>query len=170
MSDYSQLIQHADWQHSMETVLPSSVSSWLNLSSSLTATLTQTFGEVRVSVLNESWITFLNDNERRFFPKKATRFWCREVMLKNQDTPLIFARTLMPDSLLAQHIELQQLGNRALGEWLFMRPDRIRQRLEWTQDQATGLYARRALMQIGQESMVVAELFLTPRIFTRTIK
>ncbi|MGC6406053.1 chorismate lyase [Bisgaard Taxon 45] len=170
MSDYSQLIQHADWQHSMETTLPSSVSSWLNLSSSLTATLTQTFGEVRVSVLRESWITFLNDNERRFFPKEAARFWCREVMLKSQDTPLVFARTLMPDSLLAQHIELQQLGNRALGEWLFTRSDRIRQKLEWMQDQTTELYARRALIQIGQESMMVAELFLTPQIFTRSIK
>lgn len=90
--------------------------------------------------------------------------------LKSQDIPLIFARTLIPASLLTQHSELQQLGNRALGEWLFMQSDRIRQKLELTQDKNTALYARRALMSIGAENMMVAELFLTPQIFTRVVK
>ncbi|HHE3584164.1 TPA: chorismate lyase [Pasteurella multocida] len=170
MSDYSQLLQNATWQPSTDMQLPLSISSWLELSTSLTTQLKQAFGEVNVCVLAESWITTLNENERQFFPKQACPCWCREVILKSQDIPLIFARTLIPASLLTQHRELQQLGNRALGEWLFMQSDRIRQKLELTQDKNTALYARRALMSIGAENMMVAELFLIPQIFTRVVK
>ncbi|WP_424409185.1 chorismate lyase [Pasteurella sp. PK-2025] len=169
MSNYSECLQQAEWVNTTNMPSSQSIGHWLTLSTSLTKQLITHFGEIKVCVLAEYWVDELIENEQQFFPKQENRLWCREVILKHQAQPLIFARTLIPVSLVNQHRELQQLGERPLGEWLFMFPDRIRTKLEWTQDNATGLYARRALMQIGQESMMVAELFLTPQIFTRTI-
>ncbi|MGC7590656.1 chorismate lyase [Bisgaard Taxon 46] len=170
MFDYSRFIQQANWLSPEEMNIPPHIENWLNLSTSLTAQLRAAFSEINVKVLSEYWDGNVSQNEQAFFVKGVQKFWCREVLLNSDTQPLIFARTLIPNTLLATHSELQQLGNRALGEWLFTRPDRIRTKLEWAYEPDNKLYARRALVQIGDETMMVAELFLASDIFTRTIK
>lgn len=174
MRDYSTLLQSGNWQQTNTLILPPAVYQWLSLSTSLTEQLRLAFGTIRVEVLSEYWVTDLDDNERDFFPTQQEQFWCREVILKNQDNALIFARTLMPHSLLEKYPELQYLGNRALGEWLFRHPKRFKQKQQWLKDDITCFYARRTLMALGknehQEYLLVAELFLEPNIFMREIQ
>lgn len=67
MSNYSQLLQNATWQPSTDMQLPPSISSWLELSTSLTTQLKQAFGEVNVCVLTESWITTPKGKVRSIF-------------------------------------------------------------------------------------------------------
>lgn len=170
MCDYSQFIQQANWLLPEDMNVPLHIENWLSLSTSLTAQLRSSFPTINIQVLTEYWVNSVSQNEQDFFVRTHKQFWCREVLLNSDTQPLIFARTLIPNTLLAAHSELQQLGNRALGEWLFTRPDRIRTKLEWSYEPDKKLYARRVLMQIGHETMMVAELFLASDIFTRRIK
>lgn len=174
MRNYSTLLQSGNWQQTSALLLPSAVHQWLSLSTSLTEQLRLAFGSISVEVLSEFWIEELTNGERDFFPFVQEKVWCREVILKKQENALIFARTLMSPALLENYPELQHLGNRALGEWLFSHPKRIKQKQQWLQDEITGLYARRTLMALEKNArpdhILVAELFLEPSIFMREIQ
>lgn len=171
---YSTLLQRGRWRCPEDVVLSPKVHQWLSLSTSLTEQLRIAYGAIDVEVLAEYWIKDLNESEGAFFSSQEEQFWCREVILAHQKNPLIFARTLMPLSLINHYAELQNLGNRALGEWLFKHPNRIKQKQEWLQDEVSGFYARRTLIGLEkdnhQDHILVAELFLEPNIFIRGIQ
>ncbi|WP_101776149.1 chorismate lyase [Pasteurella oralis] len=173
MHNYSKDLQEANWLFSDNIKmqqLSQNEQKWLLLSSSLTKQLRVHFGPVEVRVLSECWLTNLAESEKCLF-WGYERFWCREVLLHIQNKPLIFARTLMPEGFLLQHLELQRLGNKALGEWLFSQQNRVRKILQWAK--IDGLqydtYARRALVEVNTYPMMVAELFLEPQIFTEEV-
>ncbi|SUC09344.1 putative chorismate--pyruvate lyase [Pasteurella canis] len=173
MHKYSKCLQEANWlffdkSHTLQP--PLNIQKWLLLSSSLTEQLRLHFGSVKVNVLSEYWLNNVAESERHLFTEYK-RFWCREVLLYTQNKPLIFARTLMPDHFLLQHLELQQLGNRALGEWLFNQRNRQRKTSQWAkiEEFQYETYARRTLIEVNTSPIMVAELFLEPQIFTEEI-
>lgn len=101
----------------------------------------------------------------------------REVLLKNGDTPLVFAHSVIPQSGLAgPWTRLAGLGNRPLGAALFSNPRIDRHALEFKQvDRRHPLYrlaaphaarapaslwARRSLFSLAGHPILVTEVFL----------
>ena len=101
----------------------------------------------------------------------------REVLLLNQETPLVFAHSIIPFTGLAgPWAELAGLGNRPLGAALFTNPRIQRQALEYQHlDRRHTLYraaaqhlsatprtlwARRSLFALHNSPILVTEVFL----------
>lgn len=99
----------------------------------------------------------------------------REVLLHVGDTPLVLARTILPEATIRiAHRNLSHLGTRPLGEVIFAYPDlELRQRYfsraevktwstavqsEFNVDQA--VWGRRTLYAIHNEPLLVSEFFL----------
>lgn len=106
----------------------------------------------------------------------------REVLLYCQNTPYIFARSIIPFSTLTgRQRRLAHLGNRPLGAYLFSQPDLQRDAMEvsclrpgWQlfedalqnvdNKSAACLWARRSVFRLNQKPLLVAEVFL-PSLF-----
>ena len=96
----------------------------------------------------------------------------REIEFACGDTRWIFAQSLFPDSTVAQHPWLAELGNVTLGESLLGRPDVSRQPLEYRElavdDElavavgglVTPTWARRAVYHLSEAPILVQEVFL----------
>ncbi|WP_158220659.1 chorismate--pyruvate lyase family protein [Paraferrimonas haliotis] len=93
------------------------LSQWLQSQDSLTERLKALDLGFEVEVLGEQAM-MLCDNEKTSTSDEV--YWVREVLLHLDNQPWIFARTVIPQSLLAiSNIDFKQLGNRPLGEVLF---------------------------------------------------
>ncbi len=176
---HSQLFQHEPrWlsaNHTQRKTLPLALQSWLSESESLTQRLRNQFENIRVQVLFEKQQTlFLT--ERRILNLPERRYCLvREVVLLSNQTPLILARTVIPEKTLKiTHGNLARLGSRPLGEILFSAPSlkresagisRIAPNL-WANDlQITApLWGRRTQYSICKQPMLVSEFFL-PSLF-----
>lgn len=101
----------------------------------------------------------------------------REVLLRNGDTPLVFAHSVVPrPGLAGPWVKLAGLGNRPLGATLFANPRIRRQPLAFLRlDRrhplfqsatrhlavpARHLWARRSLFSLDQHPILVTEVFL----------
>ncbi|MBT1445047.1 chorismate lyase [Shewanella sp. JM162201] len=110
------------WHAPDDIGLPgAALTDWLLDGGSLTARLKTQCQRFEVKVLGESEL---------IDTASAEPMWVREVLLVLDGTPWVFARTLVPPSLLARlGNELTGLGERPLGELLFasdhFRPGRI---------------------------------------------
>ena len=100
----------------------------------------------------------------------ATEGWVREVFLQGHRTPWVFARSVASRAALERAgLDLNRLGSRSLGEWLFCEPAFTRHPIEWCrfpQDwlpaavMEPGLWARRSLFVRDDLALLVAETFL----------
>ena len=105
----------------------------------------------------------------------------REVLLHVNDTPLILARTIIPESTIkAVNNKLAHLGNRPLGEIIFAYPKLERVAMDvslvkpstWAEpvlveaDIQQALWGRRTGYGIAHHQMLVSEFFL-PAILER---
>ncbi|MCH1919653.1 chorismate lyase [Shewanella sp. A3A] len=88
---------------------------WLFSEGSLTQKLKLCCDQFEVIVLGEQWIAA----DPREWHGPEQQLWLREVLLQLDGTPWVFARTLMSPQLLQQQQQLEQLGQRPLGELLF---------------------------------------------------
>lgn len=102
--------------------------------------------------------------------------WVREVLLRCEDQPLVFARTVMPVGILRGHYRaLRHLGSRPLGSLLFGRDTirrgpltvaclgpahHLRQRAEALTGQDRPAWARRSVFRVGAKPILVTEVFL----------
>ncbi len=86
--------------------------SWLTEEGSLTERLKKEFDNVKVEVVYEG-VYLLDKN-----------FYVREVILKSNDSPKVFARTLVNrEDLQAAWSSLKNLGDQSLATLLFNSPD-----------------------------------------------
>lgn len=109
---------------------------WLLDSASLTLRIKQfcqcnSMGCFSVKLLGQGMSMPSNDEVRRLKLRNRRYALIREVLLFCGDTPVIFARTVIPlKTLTGPQRQLGRLGNRPLGEFLFSQPQLQRDAME----------------------------------------
>lgn len=146
---------------------------WLLATGSLTQKLKLHCSKFEVKVLGEQ----LTEPFSAEFPSCKGQVWVREVLLLLDDVPWVFARTLIPQSLLeANQHGFAHLGTRPLGELLFtstdIKPGKIevaeftrncklaQLAIKLNQNDFQTLWGRRRYFSIGQSELIVSEIFL----------
>ena len=162
--------------------IPDYTRNWLLDSASLTLRIknhcrNEKLGRFSVKVLNQGMAIPSNDEVQRLKLKHRCYALIREVLLYCGDTPVIFARTVIPvKTLTGPQRQLAYLGNRPLGEFLFAQPALQRDAMEvaalnqghqlydTAMDNlnlsAEQLWARRSIFRLRHKPLLVAEVFL----------
>ncbi|OED47523.1 hypothetical protein ACH42_02850 [Endozoicomonas sp. (ex Bugula neritina AB1)] len=154
--------------------IPEPYREWLLDSGSLTRRLksicTKSF---KVKLLQQVWGA-PSDSEQQFLQCRGERASIREVLLMVDDRPVVFARSVLPESsLTGKNKELLQLGEEPLGDFLFSQPSLVRGQIEieelpanqfnahlerpYHQERAWG---RRSLFYLNEKAISVCEVFL----------
>jgi chorismate--pyruvate lyase len=174
----------ARW-HRHVGALPSSapMRDWLTTPGSLTARLIAHSRAFRVQRLHQRSALCLADEARAIGLPRRERVWEREVLLRCDGQPVVFAHTVVPTSSTASDWPLfSALGERSLGSTLFYDPLVRRGPLEFTRIRAghplmqralaalggmpgkgpagTNYYARRCVYRRHQGLLLVTEVFL----------
>ncbi|WP_443200930.1 chorismate--pyruvate lyase family protein [Pseudomonas sp. CNPSo 3701] len=149
----------------------SSVRDWLFNQDSLTRRLTAlSAGSFSVTPLREGWLSMRDDECTALDVPPGSMGWVREVYLRGNGQPWVFARSVAARQVLeGSGLDLQQLGSRSLGELLFSDQAFARGELQvcrypgaWLPAEAVqdGLWARRSCFRREQLAVLVAEVFL----------
>ncbi len=152
---------------------------WLTEAGSLTTRLSAHCRQFRVQRLHQQRARCLVDEASALGLPRACHAWEREVLLRCDGLPVVFAHTVVPLSCSASDWPLfRTLGERSLGTTLFNDPAVERGRLYFARirpahplyrraQQALGgvalpaqLFARRSLFRRKQGVLLVTELFL----------
>ena len=170
----------ARWQpHAASVLPPAPMRAWLAAEGSLTARLMAHSRAFRVQRLHQKRTLCLADEARTIGLARPARVWEREVLLRCDDTPVVFAHTVVPATADAGDWPLfSALGERSLGTILFNDPLVARGRLEFARIRAghplmrracaalgsgpgtTHYYARRCVYRRHQGLLLVTEVFL----------
>ena len=158
--------------------VPAELIDWLRDTGSLTARLKRCCGNgFRVHLLHQGWGRPLGSERRLLRIRRGATAVVREVELLCHETPLVFARTVIPSaSLRGPAKRLTLLGERPLGEVLFTDPHMRRGQMEVARllprhplfGAATAgleqlpaeIWGRRTLFHLGDASLLVNEVFL----------
>ena len=139
---------------------------WLTLEGSLTRALQlRCRRSFHVDVLSEGFmVPSLEEARTLGLPIRQTA-WIREVQLCGDGEPWVMARTVIPRHTLAgKGRQLQHLGRKPLGAWLFSRPEWRRGDFQTGICQATAAgqarVARRSRFFSGSRHLLVGEYFL----------
>ena len=163
-----------DWfsADQLSAPLAPDVHDWLYVDKgSLTRRLTELAeGAFSVTPLTEGWQPLRDDECAALGVANGSQGWVREVYLRGQQEPWVFARSVAARSALEQSgLDLPHLGSRSLGELLFSDPAFTRGPLQarrypeawlpqdWREPQ---LWARRSCFSQGDLQVLVAEVFL----------
>ena len=145
-------------------LLPAHWRSWLFDHGSLTARLSALQpGQFRVKLLAQfhGRPTPLEQAELGLHGQQSV--WVREVILLLGDTPVVYARTVVPLSTLnGAERRLQHLGERSLGSYLFRQPSLRRAPLRATHCKANVLgleWSRRSVFRLRGKPLMVSEAF-----------
>ncbi|TFW28367.1 chorismate lyase [Massilia arenosa] len=152
---------------------------WLTSPGSLTAKLIAHSTAFRVQRLHQTTALCLPDEAHAIGLPRPGRVWEREVLLRCDDVPVVFAHTVVPMSATAADWPLfSALGERSLGSTLFYDPLVARGELEFARirdghplmERAraalgggpadTTLFARRCLYRRKRGTLLVTEVFL----------
>ena len=172
-------LRQAQWQpHVLALNVPPAYVPWLTAGGSLTARLKAHSDAFRVQCLHQRTARCLSDEAAAIGMHHAGRVWEREVLLRCDNTPVVFGHTVVPMSASAADWPLfSSLGERSLGSTLFYDPLVQRGALEFARlrpghplaqraraalgvaDSAI-LYARRCLYRRRQGTLLVTEVFL----------
>jgi len=160
----------------LQAELPVKLKSWLDVPTSLTARLKAAcHGQFNVQVLAERWERPTHEEAVRLGLPPAQLAWIRTVMLRCDDTPWVFARTVMPhSSLQGRQRRLRHLGTRPLGSVVFAGKDVRRGPLELREVEpdermlkqwrvptnGRRLWARRSILEVEGRPLLVMEVFL----------
>jgi chorismate--pyruvate lyase len=174
-------LRQARWHRHVNAVMPSSaLRAWLTAGGSLTARLIAHSGAFRVQRLRQRSALCLADEARAIGMQRPGRVWEREVLLRCDGAPVVFAHTVVPLSNSATDWPLfNALGERSLGTTLFYDPLVRRGQLEFARLRAghplvqraraalgaaaapdTVYYARRCVYRRHQGTLLVTEVFL----------
>ncbi len=174
-------LRQAQWRpHVNGLNAPAALRHWLTGGGSLTAKLKAHSQAFRVQCLHQHTARCLNDEAAAIGMHQPGRVWEREVLLRCDNTPVVFAHTVVPMSSTATDWPLfSALGERSLGSTLFGDPmvrrgvleyarlrsghplmQRARAALGLDQAQEPILYARRCLYRRHQGLLLVTEVFL----------
>jgi chorismate--pyruvate lyase len=141
-----------DWRSQRLRDLPVGLSNWLLESGSLTRKVIQACGQgcFRVRLLHQGWGAPLNSERQLLCSRRGVVMLMREVELLCEETPWVFARTLIPATSLQRSVRrLTRLGERPLGAVLFSDP-KVRRGVT----QFARLQARHPLFQTASEHLV----------------
>ena len=179
-----QSLRQANWHgHVLATNAPQALRHWLTGGGSLTAKLKAHSDSFRVQLLHQDTAICLADEANAIGYRRPGRVWEREVLLRCDNTPVVFAHTVVPMSADASDWPLfSALGERSLGSTLFGDPRVRRGELAYARLRATHplarraraalathgaevppdalLYARRCLYQRHEGTLLVTEVFL----------
>jgi len=164
------------WPTILEEKLSANLYDWLVDTGSLTARLKQHCQIFTVEILAEGHYQ-LSDDEKIKLNLTDNLGFVREVLLKLDGVPWVFARSVIPlNTLTAPGGELELLGNRSLGSVLFNAPDMQRSEIEiaefcshskvysfshlFSSVPKTSLFGRRSCFLLGGQSLLVSEVFL----------
>ena len=158
---------------------PAGVAGWLTAPGSLTARLTARSSAFRVQRLHQRLARCLLDEAGALGLVRPGRVWEREVLLRCDDAPVVFAHTVVRlGAIAADWPRFNGLGERSLGSTLFHDPLVQRGALEFARlrrghplmrraiaalgdaHQNPILYARRCVYHRRQGSLLVTEVFL----------
>ena len=177
-------LRRTQWQpHALALNAPPPLRPWLLEGGSLTARLKAHSETFRVQCLHQHTARCLSDEAAVIGMHRPGRVWEREVLLRCDNTPVVFAHTVVPMSATAADWPLfSALGERSLGTTLFGDPSVRRGVLEFARlreghplaqramaalalnqealPQARILYARRCLYRRRQGTLLVTEVFL----------
>lgn len=164
--------------HLFVTAIPATIAAWLFDPSSLTARITAACaGRFRVEVVAQRWQrAYVNETQRLGMPTYQIAL-VREVYLYCNDTPWVFARTVIPRRTLSgEQKHLAHLGSRSLGGVLFANPHLHRDPIEVAcltaphrlYNKATArlatapdhIWGRRSVFYLADKPLLVNELFL----------
>ncbi len=158
--------------------IPRRMVPWLLDAGSLTRRVVRACpGTMRVQVLREQWGRADAGEAVALSTNRQGRVWLREVLLLCDETPWVYARTVIPTTTLAGPARrLLRLGSRPLGAVLFADPTVVRGEVELARLQPQHrlyrraarptsvmpaiLWARRSLFWVGSRPLLVAEVFL----------
>lgn len=144
---------------------------WLQVEDSLTSRLQASFNNFRVANVSQHWAHPLPDEAAVLGLRPDHTALIREVWLQSGDTPLVFARSVLPRaSLRGAWRNLGRLGSRPLGAVLFADRKVSRTPLMFCKlsrhhpislriGQA-GLWARRSVFIRSGRTILVTESFL----------
>ncbi len=173
-------LRQARWHRHVNAVnAPPDVAAWLTAPGSLTARLIAHSSAFRVQRLHQHTALCLADEARAIGMHRPGRVLEREVLLRCDGEPVVFAHTVVPLSDSASDWPLfGGLGERSLGSTLFYDPRVSRGELEFARLRAghpllrraalalPGLpqqalyYARRCLYRRHHGTLLVTEVFL----------
>ena len=122
-----QTLRHAVWHRHINAVnAPPGVRHWLTGDGSLTAKLIAHSRAFRVQRLHQRTAICLNDEAHAIGLLVAGRVWEREVLLRCDNTPVVFAHTVVPMTATASDWPLfSALGERSLGATLLFGDPRV---------------------------------------------
>jgi chorismate--pyruvate lyase len=174
-------LRQALWHAHVNRVdAPPLLRAWLASGGSLTARLVAHSGAFRVQRLHQRRALCLADEASVLGLPRALQVLEREVLLRCDGTPVVFAHTVVPLSASASDWPLfGGLGERSLGSTLFYDPRVVRGELEFARIRAGHplmqracaalgvvdapvLYARRCLYRRRRGLLLVTEVFLPP--------
>lgn len=142
------------WQKIDKITVPNNILPWLIDENSLTQKLKNTYQIFQLEILSIE-DKKPHSNELAVLNLKNTPS-IREVLLKDDNTPIVFARSIIPYTKDTTH--LHGLNQRPLGEVLFKDKNISRYHLEITQ--CNDIWGRRNIFKIGQTEILVSEFFL----------
>lgn len=159
------------WQASEALQLPAVERDWLFNQASLTQRLS-TLSQQRFSVrlLEQGWQVLRTEECAALGIAPGSLGWVREVYLCGAEQPWVFARSVAAQAaLVADGLDLSQLGTRSLGELLFQDQAFTRGPLlacqypwQWLPKafEQQQLWARRSRFSRDQVAVLVCEVFL----------
>ena len=172
-------LRPAPWHPHVNAVnAPAAMRGWLTTGGSLTARLIAHSSAFRVQRLHQRTALCLPDEARTIGMARPGRVWEREVLLRCDGRPVVFAHTVVPMSATAADWPLfNALGERSLGSTLFYDPQVRRGELEFARIRAghplmrraraalggaedSILFARRCLYRRHRGTLLVTEVFL----------
>lgn len=173
-------LRQARWHRHVNAVAPGTgMRAWLTAGGSLTARLVAHSAAFRVQRLHQRSALCLADEAQAIGMARPGRVWEREVLLRCDGAPVVFAHTVVPLWDSASDWPLfGALGERSLGSTLFYDPLVRRGELEFArlraghplaqraraalgdQDGDSVYYARRCLYRRHQGTLLVTEVFL----------
>lgn len=144
---------------------------WLFNEDSLTRRLTALSDDgFSVTPLYEGWHRLRHDECAALEVAEGSRGWVREVYLRGNGQPWVFARSVAAQvALQGSDMDLQHLGNRSLGELLFSDQAFDRGPLQvchypaaWlpADSRHEAMWGRRSCFRRGALGVLVAEVFL----------
>ncbi|MEC5159619.1 MULTISPECIES: chorismate--pyruvate lyase family protein [unclassified Janthinobacterium] len=144
-------LRQTEWQRHINAVnAPPALRHWLVGGGSLTAKLRAHSGSFRVQCLHQLTARCLSDEAAAIGLHRPGRVWEREVLLRCDNTPVVFGHTVVPMSATASDWPLfSALGERSLGTTLFGDRKVRRGPLEFARLRAGHPLARRALAALG---------------------
>ncbi|MDB5936905.1 MAG: chorismate--pyruvate lyase [Massilia sp.] len=171
-------LRQALWRRYVGAVAPA-MRGWLTVGGSLTARLIAHSSAFRVQRLHQRVALCLADEANAIGLQRPGRVWEREVLLRCDGEPVVYAHTVVPMTATASDWPLfGTLGERSLGTTLFSDPLVRRGELEFARLRAghplvqraraalgdpapnSVYHARRCLYRRHQGTLLVTEVFL----------